>query len=113
MMSILILATSIVTAPVEEEKKEDRFFQALGYAMFVSKAGDTISTHYALQAGGYEANPLMRDQYARAAATVAVPLLINWGTSHLYQKGHPEMALWMRIGAVVGWGLATANNLRH
>jgi len=108
--ALLLLALS-APALAEEKRDESRLFRALGYATFVTKGGDLISTEYALAVGGHEVNPLLEHRGARLATSIAVPALANWGTAVIYQK-HPRLAFWARVALVAAWGAATAHNLR-
>ena len=106
-MRILALVMLLVAAPASAD-----LFGALGYGVYVAKAGESLSSELALQrAGTTEGNPLLVNRGVRlAAGTIAAPLF-NLGTAKLHHR-HPRLALWMRIGVVVGWGYVTAHNLR-
>lgn len=96
-----------------ESGPQGTLFRLLGTTAYFVSAGDYVSTHYALRNGYEELNPLQRNEGARLAAHVALPVLVNWGTAELHKDGHEKVALWIRIGMVAAYGYATAHNLRN
>ena len=104
---VLLLAALLFTVPSSAD-----LFTAMGLGVCAAKAGDALSTELALQREGTaEANPLMQNRPVRLATSIAAPLLLNFATAKIHAR-NPRLALWLRIGAVVGWGYATAHNLR-
>lgn len=97
---------------VSAEEKESKLFRALGYAMFVSKGTDLLSTEYGISAGGYEVNPLMEHRPVRVASSIAAPIFVNWWTARMYPE-NPKLALLSRAIVVSLWSYATLHNLRN
>ena len=89
-----------------------RLYRALGFGVFITKAGDFASTEYVLSRGGVEKNPFMQRRDVRVAVTALLPFALNWSTEAVRKDGHPKIALWMRIGLVVAHGYLIQHNLR-
>lgn len=91
-----------------------KLYRALGLAVWGTKMGDAVSTEMVLGVeGGVERNPFLQHRGVRISAAVAAPIIVNWGSDELRKRGHPKIALWLRIGAVAYWGYLTAHNLRQ
>ncbi len=86
------------------------WFDTFGYGVYAARAGDVISTEFAIQRGATEINPLFQHRGARIATMAGAPL-INLLTAKLH-KDKPKLALVIRIAAVVVWSSATAHNMR-
>jgi hypothetical protein len=96
-----------------DQVEDSKLYRTLGYLTYVSKAGDFVSTEYGLNNGAVEANPLMQNRGVRLATTVAMPMLVNWGSNEVKKSGHPNGALWMRIAYVALHGFVIQHNLRQ
>lgn len=106
-MRLLALIILLAAAPASAD-----LFDVLGIGIYVTKATDIATTELALgRPGVYEANPLLHNRGVRVAASAVVAPLINLGTARVYRT-RPRLALWMRVGVVVGWGFASAHHLR-
>lgn len=114
--SLVVLALSLSAfAPAAADDEKDKgsaLFRGLGLAMYGAKTGDLLSTELLLLDGGVELNPFMQHRSVRIAATAAAPIVVNWSSEELRKRGHPKLALWMRISAVALFGYATTHNLR-
>ncbi len=105
-MRFLALAILLVATPAAAD-----LFDALGYGVYAARAGDVVSTEFALQRSGVsEINPLFQNRGARLATMAGAPV-INLLTAKLHKK-NPKLALVIRIAAVVAWSSATAHNMR-
>lgn len=106
-MKTLIVVIALLTAT----QASADWFDAAGYGVYAARAGDVISTEFALQRVGVsEFNPIFQNKGVRIASFAGAPVIILL-TSKLHKK-KPKLALVIRIVAIVAWGSATTNNMR-
>ena len=114
---VILIAFIIVLCVWDAQcgEKKSRLYQAMGVVLVGTAAGDLWSTELALRSPDVrEANPFMATSpEARIAAKASATALVFVGSDVLHSKGHPRMALWLRIATVAVWGYATAHNLRN
>ena len=85
--------------------------KALMAGIPVAHALDLLTTQQALNRGGRELNPLMREPEVRYPLSLAATGLGMWGTKELYERGHPNAAKTAAILSIVipllaaGWNL--------
>lgn len=108
MRALALAITLFVAVPAASAD----FFDAMGLGVYAAKAGESLSTELALQRDGVvEGNPFLANRSVRLSVGVVTAPLFNLATAKIH-KTRPRLALWMRIGVVVGWGYVTAHNLR-
>ena len=86
------------------------WFDIMGKGLYITRAGDVISTEVALARGAREGNPLMKRRTFRIASLAMAPAIF-YATKRIH-KTRPRLAFWLRVGAVVGWGSVMVHNLR-
>ena len=129
---LFVSYSSILRADSPEPKKEDdeqqiviprsgeidipekgTLFKFTGAGMFAASAGDLLTTEYGLrQTGIYEANAFAENRSIRIATHVVAPAVTWWATEKIHKKGHPKLALAIRIGLMVAYSYATMHNVR-
>lgn len=129
---LLLRSSSVVLADSPEPNKDDEeqqiviprsgeidipakgtLFKFTGAAMFAASAGDILTTEYGLrQPGIYEANAFADNRGLRIATHVVAPAVTWWATEKIHKKGHPELALAIRIGLMVAYSYAAIHNVR-
>ena len=108
----VLIALVMVVCALSSDARAD-WFDTFGYGVYAARAGDIISTEFALSHSGViESNPLSPFQHRGVRiATMAGAPLINFLTAKLH-KDKPKLALIIRIVAVVAWSSAAAHNTR-
>ncbi len=87
-------------------------WQAIGFLLILSSAGDAVSTELALSRPGIrETNPLMQITEIRVGAKIAGTAFVWWITEWLHRR-HPRIAWVVRVVGVTAFSYATQNNLR-
>ncbi len=86
------------------------WFDIMGKGLYITRAGDVISTEVALSQGAREGNPLMKRRTFRIASLAMAPAIF-YATKRIHRT-RPRLAFWLRVGCVVGWGSVMAHNLR-
>lgn len=87
--------------------------KALMAGIPVANALDLLTTQQAINRGGYEANPLLREPEYRYPLKLAATGLGMWGTRELAQRGHPTAAKTAAILSIVIPLLAAGWNLKQ
>lgn len=110
---LILLLASPAVAYQNSDDEASRAFRIAGWFAYGAKFSDLASTEYVLRHPGIrEGNPLMQNQGMRVATSIAGPIMLNWGTEQLRQKGHGRLAFWLRIFAGSVWTYVTVNNMR-
>jgi hypothetical protein len=100
----------LLEIPEKSAKKEAEPMPLLFASLMVTSFADLASTEIALsREGTREANPLMQNQGARVALTVAAPLAVYYIGKKLSRK--KRIALY--IGVSVGWAYLSVHNLNQ
>lgn len=80
-------------------------------AVIGASAADLFSTEFALSAGCYEANPLMRERPVRIGLKAASTVAVLAGTEHLKRHGHSRAASVLRWSVAALWASAAVWNV--
>jgi hypothetical protein len=106
------------TAWAQAPHSESRLFRSLGTAHVVLVAMDTAQTSIMAGTGRYtETNPVLRPTVhypgVLGAEMVAWAAGVHYGTAWVAKKGHPRVALALRIAAVGAQGFCVVWNARQ
>src|SRR3990167_4419556 len=106
MRPALVLALLLSAQAVQADRLE------LG--VLAASVADLASTEYGIRSCSacYESNPLLRSTGSRAAIKAASGALVIVGTRKLAET-HPKAAKALKVGLIVLYSGATANNLRR
>jgi len=99
-------------SPRGPKDEPGKLYRILGWMTYGTSAADVITTEVILARGGGELNPLMRNRAVRIGSRSVFCVAFNKSTEYLRtKKGHPKIALWMRISIVALHGYVVARNV--